>query len=56
MQEYGNVLRWVGQIAGREAVQRGRIVNRGEADDPTKVPERHGAEDIDKALAAKAEG
>ncbi|MFN2259723.1 MAG: glutathione-dependent disulfide-bond oxidoreductase [Parasphingopyxis sp.] len=55
VQEYANVLRWVAAIAGREAVKRGRIVNRGDGSEPTQVPERHSAKDINRALAAKGD-
>lgn len=53
VQEYTNVQRWVATINGREAVKRGRLVNRGDGSEPTQVPERHSAADIDKALAAR---
>ena len=49
VQSYKNVQRWTDQIGQRPAVKRGRVVNRaGEG----LAPERHSAEDIDKALAA----
>jgi GST-like protein len=49
--EYRNVIRWADEIAARPAVKRGQAVNRpwGEG---ARVPERHEAGDIDKALAA----
>ena len=46
---YTNVARWVGEVGAREAVRRGRIVNReGEG----FLPERHSAADIDAVLNA----
>jgi len=44
VQSYKHVQRWTDQIGKRPAVKRGRIVNRA-------LPERHSADDIDKALA-----
>jgi GST-like protein len=45
---YTNVIRWADQIATREPVKRGRIINRAWGD--KKLSERHDASDIDKAL------
>lgn len=50
---YKNLKRWAEQIEARQAVQRGRIVNRSWGEDWEQVPERHSAEDIDKVLALK---
>jgi len=50
---YKNVKRWAEQIEAREAVQRGRIVNKAWGEEWEQVPERHSAEDIDKALKLK---
>ncbi|TFH89861.1 glutathione-dependent disulfide-bond oxidoreductase [Vibrio ouci] len=50
---YTNVKRWAEQIEAREAVQRGRIVNRAWGEEWEQVPERHSAEDIDKVLKLK---
>lgn len=50
---YKNLKRWAEQIEAREAVQRGRIVNRAWGEDWEQVPERHSTEDIDKVLALK---
>lgn len=47
--EYTNLSRWAKQIEQRNAVQRGRIVNRTWGDDG-QVPNRHSAKDIDDAL------
>lgn len=49
---YTNVIRWTDEIAEREPVKRGRLVNRPWGD--IKVGERHDASDIDDALAEKA--
>lgn len=45
--EYPHVLRWADEIANREAVKRGRRVNRTWGDDSEQVPERHQASDLD---------
>lgn len=45
--EYEHVLRWAKQIAKREAVQRGRRVNRTWGDEDQQVKERHSASDLD---------
>lgn len=47
--EYRNVKRWMEQIADREAVKRGRIVNRS---GDGNLLERHAAGDIDAVLQA----
>jgi GST-like protein len=47
--EYTNLSRWAKQIEQRNAVQRGRIVNRTWGDNG-QVPNRHSAKDIDDAL------
>lgn len=47
--EYTNLSRWAKQIEQRNAVQRGRIVNRTWGDDG-QLPNRHNAKDIDDAL------
>lgn len=49
---YTNVIRWADEIAHREPVKRGRIVNRPWGD--VKVAERHDASDIDAAFSEKA--
>lgn len=51
VQSYPNLVRWANEIAARDAVQRGRIVNRAWGDEWEQVPERHCAADIDQALA-----
>ncbi|USD35038.1 MULTISPECIES: glutathione-dependent disulfide-bond oxidoreductase [Vibrio] len=50
---YENVVRWAKQIEAREAVQRGRIVNRTMGEEWEQLPERHSADDIDKVLKLK---
>ncbi|MDP5255257.1 MULTISPECIES: glutathione-dependent disulfide-bond oxidoreductase [unclassified Vibrio] len=50
---YTNVVRWATMIAQREAVQRGRIVNRAMGEEWEKLSERHCAADIDNVLALK---
>jgi GST-like protein len=46
-QEYTHVQRWTNQIAGRPAVQRGRMVNRAWGEPETQLLERHDAGDFD---------
>ena len=50
---YKHVVRWAEAIDEREAVQRGRIVNRSWGEEWEQVAERHSAADIDAALAKK---
>ncbi|ASA57418.1 glutathione-dependent disulfide-bond oxidoreductase [Vibrio gazogenes] len=50
---YENVVRWAKQIEAREAVQRGRIVNRTMGETWEQLAERHSAADIDNALKLK---
>lgn len=50
VETYTNVVRWAKMIERREAVQRGRIVNRSWGETWEQVAERHSAEDIDKVL------
>lgn len=50
---YTHVNRWADEIASREPVKRGRIVNRSFGD--IKLLERHDASDIDAALAGEIE-
>ena len=45
--EYANVLRWVDMIGTREAVKRGRMVNRTFGKPETQVRERHSARDFE---------
>ena len=55
VESYTNVVRWAKQIESRQAVQRGRIVNRPFGEEWEQVLERHSAEDIDKVMALKPE-
>jgi GST-like protein len=52
---YTNVLRWAKEIEQREAVRRGRVVNRSWGEAWEQVPQRNSAADIDKVLALKPE-
>jgi GST-like protein len=45
--EYEHVLRWAKHIAGREAVKRGRRVNRTWGEEADQLRERHSASDLD---------
>ncbi|HSI51328.1 MAG TPA: glutathione-dependent disulfide-bond oxidoreductase [Ideonella sp.] len=45
--EYKHVLRWTDEIAGRPAVQRGRMVNRTWGQPSSQLHERHEASDFD---------
>lgn len=49
--EYTHFNRWVEEVAAREPVQRGRLVNRGSGPEDQRVPERHSAADIDAVRA-----
>ncbi|MCG9714366.1 glutathione-dependent disulfide-bond oxidoreductase [Shewanella insulae] len=48
---YVHLKRWAEQIAAREAVKRGRIVNRTWGEPWEQLAERHSADDIDAVLA-----
>lgn len=50
---YKNVLRWADEIYQREAVKRGRIVNRTSGKPGNALNERHSAEDITNTLNLK---
>jgi GST-like protein len=45
---YTNVVRWTEEIQARPAVQRGQRVNRAWGPEELRVPERHGAADLDR--------
>lgn len=49
--EYPHFLRWAAQVAAREPVQRGRLVNRGTGPEEERLAERHAAADIDAIRA-----
>ena len=51
VESYSHVLRWANEIAERDTVQRGRIVNRAWGEEWEQVPERHSKADIDQVLA-----
>ncbi|MDA0147078.1 glutathione-dependent disulfide-bond oxidoreductase [Vibrio sp. LaRot3] len=53
VESYPNLIRWAKQIDQREAVQRGRIVNKAWGEEWEQLEERHSAEDIDKVLAKR---
>ncbi len=46
-QSYKNVLRWTDELYDRDAVKRGRIVNRNWGEEDEQLPERHSASDFD---------
>jgi len=46
VETYGNVLRWARMIDARDAVQRGRMVNRAFGDPAMQLLERHSADDF----------
>ncbi|QYJ01472.1 glutathione-dependent disulfide-bond oxidoreductase [Thalassovita mediterranea] len=54
--EYKNVIRWTDQLAEREAVKRGRMVNRTFGDPSSQLRERHDASDFDTKTQDKLEG
>ncbi|HET6538168.1 MAG TPA: glutathione-dependent disulfide-bond oxidoreductase [Sphingopyxis sp.] len=47
VQEYEHVIRWADQLAAREPVRRGRMVNRVVGDPASQLHERHHASDFD---------
>jgi len=49
-ESYAHVQRWAKMILEREAVQRGRIVNRSSGEEWEQVPNRHSSQDIDIVL------
>ncbi|GIU41451.1 thiol:disulfide oxidoreductase [Shewanella sairae] len=50
---YPHLLRWAKQVEQRDAVQRGRIVNRTFGEEWEQLSERHSAADIDAVLSKK---
>jgi GST-like protein len=46
--EYTHLERWVAQVGARDAVKRGRMVNRPFGDPATQLKERHDASDFDQ--------
>src|SRR5664279_4098394 len=55
VQEYKNVQRWTDAIAGRPAVQRGRMVNRTWGEPSSQLHERHDVSDFDTKTQDKVE-
>lgn len=53
VESYTHIIRWAKKLEKREAVQRGRIVNRTWGEDWEQLAERHCANDIDEVLANK---
>lgn len=51
---YTNVVRWANDIDAREAVKRGRVVNRSWGEPEEQLPERHSADEIDQLLGGSA--
>jgi len=50
VESYKHVIRWANKVASREAVKRGRIVNRVWGEDNEQLKNRLSASDIDKVL------
>ena len=46
VQDYKHVIRWADEIAGREAVKRGRLVNKSWGEEAQQMKERHSGEDF----------
>jgi GST-like protein len=53
--EYKHVNRWADEIGARNAVKRGRIVNRLQGDPSAQLHERHDASDFDLRTQDKLE-
>lgn len=53
--EYKNVVRWANQLLDRQAVQRGRMVNRSWGDPAGQLRERHDASDFETRTQDKLE-
>jgi GST-like protein len=53
--EYKNVIRWTDQVGQREAVKRGRMVNRTFGEPSSQLRERHDASDFDSKTQDKVE-
>ncbi|MDZ7854369.1 MAG: glutathione-dependent disulfide-bond oxidoreductase [Halomonas sp.] len=56
VQEYKNVQRWAREIDGRDAVQRGRMVNRTFGEPEMQLHERHDASDFELRTEDKVTG
>ena len=55
-QSYKNLVRWTKEIASRDAVKRGRMVNRINGPLEEQLHERHDASDFDTKTQDKLEG
>lgn len=56
VQDYTHVIRWAEQIMERPAARRGRMVNRTQGEEPSKLlPERHDASDFETMTMDKHE-
>jgi len=55
VQDYKNVIRWADQIFARDAVKRGRMVNRSWGEPSSQLRERHDAADFETKTQDKAE-
>lgn len=53
VESYTHVMRWAKMIEARDAVQRGRIVNRVSGEEWEQLVDRHSADDISKVLKLK---
>ena len=53
--EYKNIIRWAEQVKAREAVQRGRMVNRTWGEPSSQLRERHDAADFETKTQDKLE-
>jgi GST-like protein len=56
VETYTNVLRWAKQIDAREAVQRGKMVNRTWGEPSGQLHERHDASDFQNKTQDKVAG
>ncbi|MGM0982982.1 MAG: glutathione-dependent disulfide-bond oxidoreductase [Pseudomonadota bacterium] len=56
VKEYQNVQRWAHEIDGRDAVQRGRMVNRTFGEPEMQLHERHDASDFERRTEDKLAG
>ena len=48
VESYSNLVRWTQQVGNRDAVKRGRLVNRVWGDEDQQLAERHSASDFEK--------
>jgi GST-like protein len=52
-QSYTHLMRWAKEIDGRDAVKRGRMVNRSWGNEKYQLPERHDASDFENRTQDK---